>query len=154
MTSVLGIDPGTHRTGWGIIERHGHQLKLVDCGCLEYSPNTNASEYLKGIYDFFTTLLQKHPIDVVAVEKLFAQHNQKTIISVAQARGVILLVLADKQLKYREYSPNTIKLAVAGHGQASKQEVNKMVRLLLGLGHDKLLDDTTDALAIALTVNT
>lgn len=151
MTHILGIDPGTHRIGWGIIERVGNKSKLIDCGCLEFLPSTEASHYLKGIYTFFTDLLQKHSVSIVAVEKLFAQHNQKTVIKVAEARGVILLALADQNITYKEYSPNTIKLAVAGSGRANKAEVDRMVRILLGLNNGKLLDDTTDALAAALT---
>lgn len=153
MVYILGIDPGTHRIGWGIIEKLGNKSKLVDCGCLEFSPSSGQDEYLIGIYNFFTELLVKYPIVSAGIEKLFAQHNQKTVIKVAEARGVILLCLARANVAYKEYSPNTIKSAVAGSGSAGKSEVDRMVRILLSLNQVKLLDDVTDALAIALTVS-
>lgn len=151
---ILGIDPGTHRLGWGIIEGTASQPQLVDCGCLEFPPSTPASGYLLQIHQFLTSLLTEHEIETAGIEKLFAQHNQTTVISVAQARGVLLLTLAEHGVPYREFSPNTIKSAVAGSGSAGKLEVARMVRLLLGLGQTKLRDDTTDALAIAITTLT
>lgn len=153
MTTVLGIDPGTHRMGWGIIYKSGNKASLVDCGCLEFPPQTDSAIYLQGVHKFLTELFTKHQIDLAGLEKLFSQHNQKTVISVAEARGVILMSLAEAGIPCKEYSPNTIKSAVAGSGSAGKGEVERMVRLLLNLGKEKLLDDTTDALAVALTAD-
>lgn len=151
MATVLGIDPGTHRIGWGIIEGSPSKSRLIDCGCLEFSPHTNSQEYLVGIHHFLQDLVSKYQIGFAGLEKLFAQHNKKSVISVAEARGVILMSLAEAQVACKEYSPNTIKSAIAGSGSAGKSEVERMVRLLLKLDNTKLLDDTTDALAIALT---
>lgn len=153
MTYILGIDPGTHRLGWGIISKTGNKSTLVDCGCLEFPPQTESSIYLLRIHKFLTELLSKYQIDYAGLEKLFSQHNQKTVISVAEARGVILMSFAEAGIQCKEYSPNTIKSAVAGSGSAGKGEVERMVRLLLNLGTQKLLDDTTDALAVALTTD-
>lgn len=150
MSNFLGIDPGTHRMGWGIINGTPTKPQLVDCGCLEFPPGTKATEYLVGIHNFLQDLLSRHRVDQAGLEKLFAQNNQKTVISVAEARGVILMSLAQAGIVCQEFSPNTIKSVVAGSGSAGKVEVRRMIGLQLGVDPTKLLDDTTDALAVAL----
>lgn len=151
MGYILGIDPGTHRLGWGIISGTIQSPTLIDCGCFEVPPKTESAEYLVATRRFLLDLLKKYEISSVGIEKLFAQHNQKTVISVAESRGVVLLTLAEANIPVHEFSPNTIKSTVAGTGASTKTEVERMVRLLLKLGSVKLLDDTFDALAIALT---
>lgn len=151
MGNILGIDPGTHRLGWGIISGTVQKPKLIDCGCFELPPHTESASYLIKTRQFLLDLLSKYDITSAGIEKLFAQHNQKTVISVAENRGVVLLTLAEASIPVHEFSPNTIKSTVAGTGASTKMEVERMVRLLLSLGSIKLLDDTTDALAIALT---
>lgn len=151
-TNILGIDPGTHRLGWGIISGSIQKPILIDCGCFELPPHTESTIYLVETRKFLQNLLAKYQISLVGIEKLFAQHNQKTVISVAESRGVVLLTLAESNIPVHEFSPNTIKSTVAGTGASTKTEVERMVRLLLGMGKAKLLDDVTDALAIALTV--
>lgn len=150
MTRVLGIDPGTHRVGWGIIEGTPSKPTLVGCGCLELPKNTGTTEYLLKIQSSVEDLILKYTPDKVGIEALFVQKNLKTVITVAQARGVMLYTFAKHGLTWTELSPNTIKSAVGGAGNAGKGEVERMVGLLLRLDTSKLLDDTTDALAVAL----
>ena len=151
MARVLGIDPGTHRIGWGIIEGTPSRSHLVGCGCIELPKGTDKAEYLLKIQAEIENLLLKYSPDKIGIEALFVQKNLKTVTSVAEARGVILYTFAKHGLTWSEYSPNTIKSCVAGAGNASKQEVERMVGLLLRIDSNKLLDDTTDALAVALT---
>lgn len=150
MTRVLGIDPGTHRLGWGVISSTPSRSDLVGCGCIELPKGTGKAEYLLKIEVEIENLLIKYNPDKIGIEALFVQKNLKTAITVAEARGVILLVFAKHGLSWSELSPNTIKSCVAGAGDAGKLEVQRMVGLLLRLDTSKLLDDTTDALAVAL----
>lgn len=152
MTIVLGIDPGTHRLGWGVVDGTPTRSHLVGCGCIELPKGTGTAEYLLKIQSEIQNLiLQYHP-DKIGIEALFVQKNLKTAMTVAEARGVILYTFAKHGLTWTQLSPNTIKSTVAGAGNAGKQEVQRMVGLLLRLDTSKLLDDTTDALAVALAV--
>ncbi len=146
----MGIDPGTHRVGWGVISGNSSKQTVVAQGCLEFPPGTPPTVYLPQIHSQLSKLITTHHPELLGLETLLFQTNVKTAISVAQARGVILLTAAQTHLPVIEIAPNTVKSAVAGTGSAGKLEVERMVRLLLGLGSAKLLDDTTDALAIAL----
>jgi len=150
MTSILGIDPGTHRIGWGVVDGNPSKPHLVSAGCIELPKGTGTAEYLLKIQAEVESLILNYHPDKIGIEALFAQKNLKTVIAVAEARGVILYTLAKRDLVWTELSPNTIKSAVAGAGNAGKQEVERMVGLLLKLDTNKLLDDTTDALAVAL----
>lgn len=150
MTRVLGIDPGTHRIGWGIVDGTPSRCNLVGAGCIELPKGTGTAEYLLKIQSEIENLLLKYQPAKIGIEALFVQKNLKTAITVAEARGVILLVFAKHGLSWSELSPNTIKSCVAGAGNAGKPEVKRMVGLLLRLDTSKLLDDTTDALAVAL----
>ena len=149
---VLGIDPGTHRIGWGVVDGTPTRSHLVGCGCIELPRNTETAEYLLKIQSEIENIILKYNPVKVGIEALFAQKNLKTVLKVAEARGVILYTLAKHDLSWRELSPNTVKSAVAGAGNAGKQDVERMVGLLLHIDTKKLLDDTTDALAIALAV--
>lgn len=150
MTRVLGIDPGTHRIGWGVVDGTPSRSHLVACDCLEFPKNTGTAEYLLKIQSAIEDLILKYHPDKVGIESLFVQKNVKTAMTVAEARGVILYTFAKHGLGWSELSPNTIKSSVAGAGNAGKQEVCRMVGLLLSIDTTKLLDDTTDALAVAL----
>jgi len=154
MTRVLGIDPGTHRIGWGIIDGNPSHPHLLACDCLQFPHNTAIAEYLLKIQAEIENLLLKYQPEKIGIEALFVQKNLKTAIHVAQARGVILYTLAKHGSSWIELSPNTIKSTVAGAGNAGKQEVQRMVGLLLRLDTSQLLDDTTDALAVALATQT
>lgn len=154
MTRVLGIDPGTHRIGWGIIGGTSNHPTLVAADCLEFPKSTKRSEYLVKIHTFIEELISTYKPDKAGIEALFVQKNLTTAISVAEARGVILHSFAAHNLPWTELSPNTIKSAVAGSGAAGKLEVARMVGLLLHIDTKKVVDDTTDALAIALAAQT
>jgi len=151
---VLGIDPGTHRLGWAIIEGTASRPSSFKHGCLEIPANTPASTYLIQIHDFLCGLISHHDLDLMGIESIRFQKNVKTAISVAEARGVVLLVASQHALPVLELAPNTVKSTVAGHGGGGKQEVKRMVGLLLGTDTSRLLDDECDALAIALTAIT
>lgn len=154
MTRVLGIDPGTHRIGWGIINGNPSRPHLLACDCLQFPVNTSIAEYLLHIQSTLENLILKYQPEKVGIEAIFVQKNLKTAIHVAQARGVILYTLAKHDFSWIELSPNTIKSTIAGAGNAGKQEVQRMVGLLLRLDTSQLLDDTTDALAVALATQT
>lgn len=150
MTRVLGIDPGTHRLGWGIVDGDPSRSHLVGAGCIELPKGTSTAMYLLKIHSELENLLLKYSPSKIGIESLFVQKNLKTALTVAQAFGVILYTFAKHDLTWIELSPNTVKSAVAGTGNASKQEVQRMVGLLLKINTTNLLDDTTDALAVAL----
>lgn len=150
MTRVLGIDPGTHRLGWGIVSGSSARPSLVAAGCIELPKGTSSSAYLLNLQAEVEAIIMKYKPEKIGIEALFAQKNLKTVITVAQARGVVLYTFAKHALAWIELSPNTIKSAIAGAGNASKHEVERMVGLLLKIDTTKLLDDTTDALAVAL----
>ena len=147
---VLGLDPGTHRVGWGVIEGNALKQSLLASGCLELPPHTELGVYLQAIYANTKNLLDTYKPDLVAIEKLFFQKNLKTAISVAQARGVMLLAISELDYSVVELSPNTIKSAVTGNGAADKKDVARMVGLLLGSQKERL-DDTSDALGAAIS---
>lgn len=147
---VLGIDPGTHRVGWGVIEGTAARQKLVACGCIENKPGTKSPHYLVEIERGISEVIATYQPIRVGIETLLFQKNISTAISVAQARGVLILTAAKNSLEIAEIAPNTVKSAVGGSGSARKDEVERMVGLLLGITTHNLLDDTTDALAIAI----
>lgn len=154
MTCILGIDPGTHRLGWGVISGSAHKQSYIASGCIESPSGTVPSVYLPYIADQLSDLIKTYQPDLIGLESLLFQKNVKTAISVAEARGVILLKSAEASILVRELAPTTIKLAVAGSGSASKTDVTRMIGLLLGLGQRPRLDDELDALAIAIAAIT
>ena len=151
MTLALGIDPGTATTGYGLVhlEQDG-SLLAVKYGVITTPKNTPAPERLATLYEQMGELLRKHKPETAAVEKLFFQRNVTTAISVGQARGVVLLSLAQAGLDVFEYTPNEVKQAVAGYGSAGKRQVQEMVRVLLSLDEIPEPDDAADALAVAI----
>jgi crossover junction endodeoxyribonuclease RuvC len=152
MALVLGIDPGTATTGFGLVcERDDGSLEMVDYGTLLTPAGEPAHQRLAMLYHQLNEILLLHRPDSVAVEKLFFQRNISTAIAVGQARGVILLSIAEAGLDVFEYTPNEVKQAVAGYGSAQKRQVQEMVRTLLVLPDIPKPDDAADALAIAIT---
>jgi crossover junction endodeoxyribonuclease RuvC len=146
---ALGIDPGTRRIGYGVVECAGPNIAYVDAGILTITADDDVpalEETKKGI----DALIKKHKPDVVAIEKLFFAKNTKTALAVAQARGVILLATKERGVRIKEYTPNEVKSGVAGYGMADKKAVLKMVRLILGKQDLKVIDDASDALALAI----
>jgi len=149
---VIGLDPGTARTGYAILESEGGEaLTAVAFGVIETPPADPLPQRLLFLYQQIRELLLLHRPQSGAVEKLFFQRNVSTAIQVGQARGVILLALAEAEIPVAEYTPNEIKQSVSGYGSANKRQMQEMVRLLLGLEAIPQPDDAADALAIAIT---
>ncbi len=153
---AIGIDPGTATTGYGLVRVDPDgTLLAVDYGVITTPKDISAAGRLVMLYDGLQQILRAQKPDTAAVEKLFFQKNVTTAISVGQARGVVMLALAQSGLGVFEYTPNEIKLAVAGYGSAGKRQVQEMVRVLLALEGIPRPDDAADALAVAIThVNT
>ena len=152
MTLALGIDPGTATTGYGLVRlQPDGSLLAVKYGVITTPKNTPAAKRLEMLYHQMGELLREYKPETAAVEKLFFQRNITTAIAVGQARGVMLLSLAQAGLEVFEYTPNEIKQAVAGYGSAGKRQMQEMVRVLLGLESIPKPDDAADALAVAIT---
>jgi len=148
---VLGIDPGTALTGYGIIQNEaGGSIQLVEYGVIETQAEDPMSMRLLVIFRALRELVGKHQMESAAVEKIFFQRNVSTAMSVGQARGVVLLALAEAGLEIEEYTPNDIKLAITGYGGADKGQVQRMVKALLNLDAIPKPDDAADALAVAI----
>jgi crossover junction endodeoxyribonuclease RuvC len=149
---ILGIDPGTATVGYGVIEEQDGQLVMVSCGTIKTAPSDGTTaERLQIIYAALNSLLEQFHPDSAAVEQLFFGRNITTAISVGQARGVLLLALANAGIPVAEYSPPKIKEAVSGYGNATKQQVQYMVKNMLDLDEIPRPDDAADGLAVALT---
>lgn len=148
---VLGIDPGYGRVGWAVVEgsRSRHQLAAV--GCLETSPTDPLEVRLGEIYEFMMELIGKYKPEAVAVEELYFFKNQKTVMGVGQARGVIVLSVVRNKLPCFHYTPLQVKNTVTGYGKASKEQVQMMVKSQLKLKAVPKPDDAADAAAVALT---
>jgi crossover junction endodeoxyribonuclease RuvC len=146
---VLGIDPGTAALGYGIVDRNG-QLRAVDYGRLTTSPDLPLPERLLAIHELVRDLIELHRPDVVAVERVFFSRNVQTALAVGHARGVVLLAAAEAGLPVREATPSEVKAAVAGHGGAEKEQVARMVQLVLTMPELPTPDDAADALAVAI----
>jgi crossover junction endodeoxyribonuclease RuvC len=149
---ILGIDPGTAALGYGVIERTGGRLRAIDHGCLVTSPDLPMPERLLAIHGLLDDLLALHQPAIVAVERLFFSRNAQTAIAVGQARGVVLLAAAQHGRPVREATPNEVKSAIAGYGAADKEQVQRMVQLVLGMAELPRPNDAADALAIAVCI--
>ena len=147
---ILGLDPGTAAMGWGVIERRGTDLRRVDDGCLTTGAHVSMPERLVAVHGCVTELIELHRPSFVAVERLYFSRNVQTAMAVGQARGVILLAAAQGGVPVREATPSEVKSAVAGYGSADKEQVGRMVALLLGLPKAPTPDDAADALAVAI----
>jgi crossover junction endodeoxyribonuclease RuvC len=151
MMIVLGVDPGTAITGYGIIQEFSDaNLKVIDYGAIRTKASLSDWDRLQILYQKIQELINLHHPDHGAVEKLYFQQNVSTAISVGQARGVILLAMAQKGLSVGEYTPLEVKQAVVGYGKAEKVQMQRMVTTLLGLPEIPSPDDVADALAIAI----
>jgi len=146
---ILGIDPGTAALGYGIIERTGGRLREIDHGCLVTSPDLPLPQRLLAIHALVDELLALHKPGLMGVERLFFSRNVQTAFGVGQARGVVLLAAAQHGVPVREATPNEVKSAIAGYGAADKEQVARMVQLVLGMAELPRPDDAADALAIA-----
>lgn len=148
---VIGIDPGTALTGYGIVlENSNTSLRMKACGAIRTPAHTPDEERLCKLYEDLSAILHEYKPDCAAVEKLYFQRNVTTALKVGQARGVILLALAQASIPIYEYNPMDIKLAVTGYGMAEKNQVQQMVKALLQLEKTPKPDDVADALAVAI----
>lgn len=147
---ILGIDPGIERLGWGLIKKDGSKIKRINSGVKRTLKTQKNAERLFEIQCFLDNLIKKEKPSMLSVEKLFFSKNVKTALNISEIRGIILATAQKHGLDIVEFTPIQIKLAVCGYGKASKEEVASMLKLSMDLPENKLLDDETDALAIAL----
>ncbi len=147
---ILGIDPGIGITGYGLIETCGEGFELLSCGSIQTDKNKPCAKRLLEIYHDIKELCLRFEPDCAGIEQLFFFKNQKTIIPVAQARGVILTALEEMGVKMGEYTPLAVKQTITGHGRATKEEVREMVKKFIEINKNTRLDDTVDAIAIAI----
>lgn len=147
---ILGIDPGTARLGWGVLEYMDSKFKVYGSGCIETSAKTERAKRLYEISLELEKIITKYNPEIIVVEEIFFSKNIKTAISVAEARGVVLAIAAKYNLQIKELKPTEIKQAVTGIGNAPKEQIQKMVQIMLNLKHIPKLDDTADALACAI----
>lgn len=149
-TLVLGLDPGTAITGYGLVREVDGGLQAVDYGVITTPARTPLPARLQQLYHELTALIDRRTPDSAAVESLFFSANVKTAMAVGHARGVVLLALAEAGLSIAEYKPNEVKQAVAGYGGADKFQMQQMVAALLDLDALPQPDDAADALAVAI----
>ncbi|MFP3896068.1 MAG: crossover junction endodeoxyribonuclease RuvC [Anaerolineales bacterium] len=147
---VLGLDPGLATTGYGLVAGDGRDLSAVSYGVIRTPANTPVGERLAKIHGEMSCLLDEYGPDVAAVEELFFCKNVRTAMMVGEARGVLLLALAQAGLQIAEYTPLQIKEGITGYGRAEKEQVQEMVRVLLRLEEVPRPDDAADALALAI----
>jgi crossover junction endodeoxyribonuclease RuvC len=147
---VLGIDPGTAAVGYGVVDSARGRLREVDHGVLATSPDHALPDRLLAIHSLVDELIELHAPDLLAVERLVFSRNVQTAFGVGQARGVILLAAAQHGIPVSEATPNEVKSAIAGYGAADKDQVQRMVQLVLGMTDRPRSDDAADALAIAV----
>lgn len=147
---ILGIDPGTASTGYGVVKKT-RVLKCLDYNVIRTKPNSNPGERLRKINNELAKVIKEHRPDVLAIEKVYFFKNFKTAMPVSEAKGAILLTAAKKRLPVWEFTPLQVKLAVTGDGRADKKEVQKQIKKLLKLKEIPKPDDAADALAVAMT---
>ncbi len=149
---ILGIDPGTATTGFGIIKtgKRTGEFEIMDFGVITTKSTLSDSERLAILFHDAQSLIKKYKPDRIGVEKLFFTSNQKTAMTVSQARGVVLLLAAQHKLPLSEFTPLQVKNTLCGYGKADKRQVQTMVQRTFKLKHLPKPDDAADALAIAL----
>lgn len=147
---VIGLDPGLATTGYGLVHGDGQRLTALGYGVLRTPAKAPVAERLMMLHDQLNDLLARHGPGVAAVEELFFSANAQTAMLVGQARGVLLVTLAQAGLEIAEYTPMQVKQAVTGYGGADKFQVQQMVRILLGLEDLPHPDDAADALAVCI----
>ena len=147
---VLGIDPGSETLGWGVVEGVGTKYVLVDFGTVKSRPKDRFSKRLAGIYEGVSKVVEEYSPDILSVEDTFYAVNAQVALKLGQVRGTMLLLAEQRGLEIAEYAPRLVKSTVAGHGNADKQQVGQMVKLLLKLKAVPTPHDAADALATAI----
>ena len=148
---VLGIDPGTGRLGWALVEGNRAKQTLLVCGCFETKVNGVAAKRLAEISYFIEELVEKYKPDEAAVEDLFFFKNAKTVIRVSESRGVVVAGIARQSIPVFDYTPLQVKQTVTGYGRAEKAQVQKMMKAILHLETVPKPDDAADAVAVGVT---
>ena len=146
----MGVDPGAGTTGYGVVSGNGGAIALLECGVIRTEPSSPLPRRLREIYEGVGEVLQRHRVDVVAVEGVFYGKNARTTVILGHARGAILLAATMRDLPVAEYSPAEIKNAVVGTGRATKEQVQFMVQRLLRLKEPPRPNDAADGVAVAL----
>lgn len=147
---ILGIDPGYAIVGWGVIEYTSNKFTVIDYGAVTTEAGTPFNDRLKAVYDGIDSIMKRYSPKALSIEKLFYNTNAKTVIDVAQARGVINLAAVQNNIPIFEYTPLQVKQSVVGYGRAEKKQVQEMTRVILKLAKIPKPDDTADALAMAI----
>jgi crossover junction endodeoxyribonuclease RuvC len=147
---ILGIDPGTGILGWGLIEKNSGKIKPLRYGCVITEANSPLPERLLKIYQSLCDIIKKNKPDCIAIEDLFFFKNQKTVMSVAQARGGAIIAAMSNGLAVYEYTPLQVKQALTGYGRADKKQMQEMVRITCSLKERPKPDDAADALGVAI----
>jgi crossover junction endodeoxyribonuclease RuvC len=147
---ILGIDPGTVIMGYGLIESDGSETALVDYGAIAVPDKLKSGERLNYLYKELLKIIKQHKPDVAAIESPFVAKNVKSAMAIGRAQAIALLAAASQKIPTHEYSPAQVKLRVASYGASSKEQVQEMVRLQLGLAEAPQPNDAADALAVAL----
>ncbi|MGN0532798.1 MAG: crossover junction endodeoxyribonuclease RuvC [Eubacterium sp.] len=147
---ILGIDPGYAIVGWGVLEYRANKFSVLGYGAITTDAHTPFPLRLQTIYNDMCYIFEKYKPDVMSMEKLFYNSNAKTVIDVAQARGVITLSAQNYNVDIYEYTPLQVKQSVVGYGRAEKKQVMEMTRVILNLEKVPKPDDTADALAMAI----
>ncbi len=145
---VLGVDCGTERTGWGLIESDGRRHRVVAHGVIQLSPRNTLERRLAAVGSAMRALLAEHLPECAAVEEVFFSQNVKTALKLAHVRGVVLASIAEAGVELGEYSPLSVKASVVGYGRAEKSQIQLMVRTLTGVTVES--EDAADALAVAI----
>ena len=147
---ILGVDPGSRRTGYGCIETSGSRHRFIVCGAIAAPAHAALPDKLMAVHDGLARLIAAHQPDVVAFEDLFYARNVRSALVLGHVRGVLMLAAAEAGVPAAEYSPAEVKQAVVGYGRADKQQVQQMVTLLLGMDAPPSPLDASDALAVAV----
>ena len=147
---ILGIDPGMAIVGYSLVEFDGTNVMLLNSGSIKTSKDHTESQRLLEIFEDITTIIERYKPDVASIEKLFFFKNQKTVMPVAAARGVLMMALEKCGVPTFEYTPMEVKQVLTGYGRAEKSEVGQMVKLAFNGQELPKLDDTVDAMAIAI----
>lgn len=147
---VLGVDPGSEITGYGLIDSDGHSHHAVDYGAIRTQTRKPFPSRLLHIFNQLTQIVHRYEPDAVALEDVFYSVNVKSLLKLGHMRGIVLVVAAQAEIPVYEYSPLEVKSAVVGYGRADKQQVQKMVQLILKLKEVPVPHDASDALAVAI----
>ncbi len=147
---ILGVDPGTVTMGYGVIDSHEDEVALVDFGALNSPARSPIGERLSYLYHQLTAVITRYQPDAVAIEQPFMAKNVKTALAIGKAQAVAILAAANRKISIYEYTPAEVKQRVANYGASSKEQIQEMVKLHLGLAEVPQPNDAADALAVAL----